>query len=270
MGMRKAFLALLFVALPAAADDAWKFSLTPYLWLPTLNGNLNYQLPPESGDGIFNVEIGPNDYLTNLKFALLLNGDARKGRYSIGSDVLFLNLGKQASTVRDINFAGDRLPIAAQINSDTNTGFKALLWSVAGGYALKPASESPMDFIAGVRYLSIDTHAEWQLTNAIVSPHGTRDFPSSGSSVKNVDLVDGILGVRGKAKVGARWYVPYYADVGAGSSKVTWQALTGFTYAYGWGDVGLVYRHIAYQQKQPDLLKNLSLSGPAATFTFHF
>jgi hypothetical protein len=269
MWMRKALLALLFVAIPAGADDSWKFSLTPYLWLPTLNGNLNYQLPPDSGDGFFNVQIGPNDYLSNLKFALLLNGDMRKQRYSFASDVLYLNLGKQDSSVRTIDFAGDRLPVEAQINSNTTTGFKAMLWTVAGGYNLK-TDESPMDVIAGVRYLGIDTHAEWQLTNAIVAPHSSRSFPSDGSTAKNVDLVDGILGVRGKAKVGARWYVPYYADIGAGSSKLTWQAMTGVTYAYGWGDVGLVYRHIAYQQKQPDLLKNLSLSGPGVTFTFHF
>jgi len=264
--MRKTLLALLFVALPAAADDAWKFSVTPYLWLPTLNGKLNYQLPPDSGNGIFNVEIGPNDYLTNLKFALLLNGDMRKQQYSFVSDAVYLNLGKQNSTVRTIDFAGDHLPVEAQINSDTNTAFKALMWTVAGGYSVKP----DVDLIAGVRYLGVDTHVDWQLTRAVVSPHVNRSFPASGSSDKNVDLFDGILGVRGRAKLGERWHLPYYADVGLGSSKLTWQAMAGVTYAYSWGDIGVVYRHIAYQQKQPDLLDNLSLSGPAFTFTFRF
>ena len=262
--MRKALLALLLVALPAAADDAWKFTATPYLWLPTLNGSLNYALPPGSGDGIFEVKIGPNDYLTNLNFALLLNGDARKGRYSVASDVLYLNFGRQRSTVRDINFAGNDNPVSATLNSDTTTKFKAFMWTVAGGYSIKPDPDAPVDLIAGVRYLGIDTHVDWTLTG------GIGKFPVSGTSAKSVDIVDGILGVRGKARVGARWYVPYYADIGGGGSKLTWQALTGFTYTYGWGDVGVVYRHIAYQQKSPDLLKNLSLSGPAATVTFHF
>ena len=249
--MRKAFLALLFVALPAVADDAWKFSLTPYLWLPTLNSKLNYQLPPDAGGGRFNVEIGPNDYLSHLKFALLLNGDMRKQRYSFVSDAVYLSLGNEESSISATNFP--------QINRDTTTSFKALMWTVAGGYSVNP----DVDLIAGVRYLGVDTRANWQLTT------GFGNFPASGSIAKNVDLFDGILGVRGRAKLGERWHLPYYADVGAGSSKVTWQAMTGVTYSYNWGDVGLVYRHIAYQQKQPDLLKNLSLSGPAVTFTFH-
>ena len=48
-----------------------------------------------------------------------------------------------------------------------------------------------------------------------------------------------------------------------------WQAMTGVTHTYGWGDVGLVYRHLAYDQGSDGLLQNLSFSGPALSFTFH-
>src|SRR5436190_19876329 len=150
--MRKVFLLLLCIALPAAADDSWKFSVTPYLWLPTLNGELNYQLPPDAGGGRFDVVIGPNDYLSHLKFALLLNGDMRKERYSFVSDAVYLSLGNQESTIRATNFP--------PIQRDTTTSFKALMWTVAGGYSVKP----DVDLIAGVRYLGVDAHAQWQLT----------------------------------------------------------------------------------------------------------
>ena len=29
--------------------DEWKFSITPYLWLPNIDGTLKYSIPPGSG-----------------------------------------------------------------------------------------------------------------------------------------------------------------------------------------------------------------------------
>ena len=264
---------LLVLALPlqAADQDQWRFSLTPYMWLPTINGNLNYELPPSSGEGRFNVEIGPNDYLAHLKFAMLLNGDMRKGRYSAVSDVLYMNLGSEASTVRSIDFAGgERLPVDTTVNSQTASALKVMLWTVAGGYTVNHDPDAPVDVIAGMRYIGIDTHAEWQLQTTLSTPGGEHTFPSSGSMKQRADLFDGIIGVRGRAHFGDRWTVPYYLDAGTGSAKWTWQAMTGISYGYRWGDVGLVYRHLAYDQKQPGILKNLNMSGPALAFSFRF
>ena len=270
---RATFLLLLVLSVPfrAAAEDPWRFSLTPYLWLPTVNGNLNYELPPSSGDGRFDVRIGPNDYLTHLKFAILLNGDVRKGRYSAVSDVLLVNLGSEGSTVRSIDFKGSEpLPVDTTVNSTTTSAFKGVLWTVAGGYTVNHDPDSPVDVIAGIRYIGVDTHAEWQLLTTITTPGGGHQFPSSGRIAQRVDLFDGIVGVRGRARVGGRWSIPYYADAGTGAARFTWQAMTGVSYGYRWGDVGLVYRHLAYDQKQPGLLKNFNLSGPALAFTFRF
>jgi len=53
----------LLAALPVCADEQdWQFTLTPYLWLPTIDGNARYQAPPGGGgDPIFSV--GPTDRL---------------------------------------------------------------------------------------------------------------------------------------------------------------------------------------------------------------
>jgi len=42
------------------------------------------------------------------------------------------------------------------------------------------------------------------------------------------------------------WYMPYYLDVGTGSSNWTWQALLGVGYAFDWGDVNLSIRSLSY------------------------
>ena len=47
-----AVLACLLLATPAAAQDGgseWAFSLTPYLWLPTIDGQTKYEIPPGGG-----------------------------------------------------------------------------------------------------------------------------------------------------------------------------------------------------------------------------
>jgi hypothetical protein len=65
------------VAIPAAAavdplDGSWRFSVTPYVWLPNINADLDYNLRPraaallQSGATQLSTEIGPNDYLSPM------------------------------------------------------------------------------------------------------------------------------------------------------------------------------------------------------------
>lgn len=65
MNFFSAVLALACIAVSSAAlaetsSDEWRFQLTPYLWLPTIDGTLNYDLPP-GGGGSPDIEIGPTD-----------------------------------------------------------------------------------------------------------------------------------------------------------------------------------------------------------------
>src|SRR5262249_38213801 len=58
-------------------EDRWTFSLTPYLWLPNVNGTLKYSVPPGAA-GSPEVSTGPNNYLQNLQSVLMLAGEARR------------------------------------------------------------------------------------------------------------------------------------------------------------------------------------------------
>ena len=64
--------------------------------------------------------------------------------------------------------------------------------------------------------------------------------------------------------------MPYYADIGAGDSDLTWQAMAGIGYSYGWGDVLLTYRHLSYDEGTDGLVQDLELSGPAIAVNFRF
>src|SRR3954469_11128834 len=92
----------------AGSDEGWSFSLTPYIWLPNINGTLKYATPP-GGGARPEVDTGPNNYLENLSFALMLAGEARKDKWSIFTDLIYLDFDKEGSTLKAVNFGGDRV-----------------------------------------------------------------------------------------------------------------------------------------------------------------
>ena len=66
------------------------------------------------------------------------------------------------------------------------------------------------------------------------------------------------------------WFVPLHADIGTGSSSLTWQLTAGVGYSFSWGDVQVAYRHLGYEDDEGDPLERLALSGPAVGASFRF
>ncbi len=86
------------------------------------------------------------------------------------------------------------------------------------------------------------------------------------------DIFDGFAGVRGQVSLTSdgRWIVPYYLDIGAGTSRFTWQASGGVGYAWKWGDASLTYRYLAFYGSGDQLVQTLRFNGPSANVTFRF
>jgi hypothetical protein len=128
-----------------------------------------------------------------------------------------------------------------------------------------------LDVLGGFRYLGIEARTDWQLTGTVTGPGGGQTFPASGSISKRADLWDAIIGVRGRVRLGeSQWFVPYHLDLGTGSSSITWQGLLGISYAFGWGDATLGYRHLYYDQSGDKLVQNFRFSGPTLGASFRF
>ena len=80
-------------------------------------------------------------------------------------------------------------------------------------------------------FFGVDTTASWDLTADILLPGGGGTMPAQGSIASNKDLWDGIVGIRGHSTLANdKWSVPYYFDVGTGSSELTWNAMFGLAY----------------------------------------
>jgi len=275
MVLLAAMTALIFAA-PVQAQsvapvDQWKFSITPYLWLPNINGTLKYDIPPStSSGGSPEVEAGPNDYLQNLEALILLSGEVRKDRWSAFTDIIYLSFAKEKSQVKEINFGGDL--VSSSLNLATSSWLRGMNLTLGVGYAVKTGKAAPVDVFGGLRYFDLSAGTDWQLTTTVSGPTNTsQTFPASGGISKSTPLLDGIIGVKGRYQLGeSRWSVPYYIDIGTGSSQLTYQWMLGIDYSFKWGEVSLAYRDLYFDQKDDKFVQDLRFSGPALGATFRF
>ena len=268
--MKRAILTALLAAIAlqgrAYAEEGWSFSVTPYLWLPNINGSLKYAIPP-GGGARPEVDTGPNNDLENLSFALMLAGEARKGKWSAFTDLIYLDFDSEKSALKAVNFGGDR--VSTTLNASTRSSLTGVAWTFGGGYTVVEGSKHRLDLLGGVRYFGLKASSDWQLGAVVSGPNG-QTFAQSGSISQREDLWDVIVGLRGRWKLGDAWFVPYYLDAGTGSSALTAQALAGVGYAFKWGEIVGTYRYVLYDMGDDKLLQDIRFAGPAIGATFRF
>ncbi len=78
-------------------DGKWHTDVTPYIWVPTLNGTFhltNTSKPPPGFqiEKIVDFSAGPNKYLSKLNSALMFTAEFRKGDSAFFTDFMYLNL----------------------------------------------------------------------------------------------------------------------------------------------------------------------------------
>ena len=249
----------------------WTFSITPYLWLPNVDGTLRYSTP-SGASGNPEVDVPADNVLSDLKAALLIAGEARYDRWAVFTDFMYLRFGGQESKVKSIDFVSiGRDPVSSSLDAGTSSTLKGLVWTLAGSYSVLDAHPSVLEVLGGLRYLGLKASTDWNLTTTIASPIGSATFPRSGSVSESEDIWTAIAGVRGRIPFGgSHWSMTYYGDVGAGSSASTYQWLVGLNYDFHWGGFILAYRQLYYDESSDKLVQSVRFSGPALGVTFRF
>jgi len=190
---------IFFMSHGAAAqpdDDKWQFSITPYFWLPTsVDGNLGFDIPPRAiAIAGPNVGIG-SDFLENIDFALMLSGEARKKKWSVFTDLIYLDLSVEEATIKSVNFRGPGLiprrppvTVRAGLDAGSNASLEGFVWTLAGGYTLVKAKQGTLDLLGGFRYFGIEATVDWRLRATIAGPLGGQVFARSGSISQSEDI----------------------------------------------------------------------------------
>jgi hypothetical protein len=253
-------------AMPVSAeedksDGKWHFSVTPYLWLPDVNGTLTYTNPAGSG-GSLSTQVDPSSYLESLDFAAMFTAEARKDNWLAFTDYIYVHTGGHSSAVKSITGPGGIVTVP--VNVSGSNSLVTNVWTLAGGYSVLHKPAVSLDLFAGTRLLSLSASVGWNFSGP------TGGLAQAGNAKQTLNEWDGIIGLRGEVRFGeSSWFMPYYADIGAGSNSSTWQALLGVGYRFGWGDVVLVVRSLSYDFTD-DTQLHLRMTGPALGASFRF
>lgn len=234
--------------IPTVAENEWRGSITPYLWLINLSGTV-----ARDGNTLGSVNIDTSSLLSNLNFAAMVEGEVHRGNWGVWGDLVYSQLSNQASHLS----VG---PTTLQTTTSLTTG----IYDIAATYTLHSSPNAYVDGLLGARILNQDTTVNLSLGGPL--PDGVRR--SSSSTVTNA-----IVGVKGRVRISdSDWFVPFYLDVGGGGAQtnVTSQAMVGIGKAYSWGDVTLAVKNIYYQLTPKQVTGDLDLFGAALAVTFRF
>ena len=169
----------------------------------------------------------------------MATGEARKGKWSMRADVLYLDVGDD--TTLD---SGEKL----------SADLKCWVVTPVFGYNLVETEKIRFDILGGARYLNLDAELEEGSLSVDASAH----------------TWDGVVGVSGHVNLTETWYLPYYLDIGAGDSDLTWQAFAGVGYKFSKVNVVLTYRYIKWDFDDGHAISDLSFSGPLIGVVFVF
>jgi hypothetical protein len=244
----------------AAADDVnmwdgqWHADAVVYGWVPFIYPTV--QLPPAAGGGTDTPEIQPSQYVKHIKGGVLFDGSVRKGDWSIWTDLVFLNLQASPSHTKEIGLPGGLPTLPVIFNAEA--GLRAAVWTLAPSYTVMNNDIGTLDILAGIRYVSMRVNFAYDFT----AP--PTNLNRGGGLWPQLDTTDGIVGVKGTLRLSqdGKWYLPYEADGGAGTSSWNWNAFLGVGYHFHWGDLLLGGRNLTYHRTGEVALEQVRMTGP--------
>jgi hypothetical protein len=190
----------------------------------------------------------------------MLAGEARKGNWVLLTDIVYADLGSQDTRIRDVTGSPGA---TSRVTRDAETDMNSTIWTFVGGYRVEEEAPWSLDVVSGFRYIELNSNLTLNMTDE------RGQFLVSRKASMDQSNWDGIIGIRSEYSVAnTPWFVPFYADIGTGSSDLTWQALLGLGYRFDWGDATFAWRAIGYEFDSDQV--DMSLSGPALGVGFRW
>jgi hypothetical protein len=224
-----------------SSPDKWQFQFVPYLWFAGIKGQVGI------GDRVADVDADFGDIFDRLNFGFMAALEARKGKFLLLSDLLYLKVSAENAT-------------PGALFSSVKATQKVFMFEEDAGYRLLEKNGSSLDAFAGIRF--------WHLhTRLLFTPGISPELEVSGSK----NWVDGIAGLRGRAYVSKNVFVFGKGDAGGGGSDLTYQLLggAGLTFRERFSFV-LAYRYLHVNYDRDNFLFDVGIKGPAIGFGIKF
>jgi hypothetical protein len=243
------------IATSPSMDNEWDFRIEPYLWIPSLDGTVGIRGRTTDIDFSLSDLLGstsnPNESY-DVKMLFAMQGEARKGRWGIVADAVYV----------DLDVTGSR-PTPRHLSA--NVDFTELLGNLIATYRVAESSGSFLDLYAGARVnsLSLDVNARADLINFPLQP--------SYSASNSETWVDPIIGLRGQWGITEKVFLAGKADIGGFgvSSDLLWsaQATVGYQFTdYFSTEIGYSYYDTDYEDG--GLTYDMAMGGLFIGFNF--
>lgn len=217
---------------PAPVSD-WEVRTEIYGWMANLGGDLTVR--GESHD----FGYGFGDIVQELDMAGFVSAKIRYKRFSLLTDVMYLKLSPTAN------------PQFPPFLS-SNLGIQMVIAHGVGLYRIWEGEHAFLDVGAGVRYVYNRTKST---TSGPLIPARFR--------ASTLHSLNGIAAVNGSIAISPKFYIGFYADIGAGDAELTWQALGSLNYnLFENIDASLGFRWLQFRSGDGDL--NVAMYGPYA------
>lgn len=254
----------------------FSFELVPYIWLPTVDITTKYPVLG-GGTATTTLSVGPGEYIPKINFGAMLAGEARYDRFSLLTDILYLNASTTMSNIKSFDFGVTSIPVDRVLTTSTSTRIQSTIWTLAGGYTVAEGTWGNVDLIGGLRLLAVSETTNFSLALDITRPDGSIALGRTGGLSAGRSIWNGIGGVRGRLYLGdadwfggGKFFIPYYFDIGAGGSDLTWQAFSGLGYQTNRIGVSVGYRFLSFQQGSSSVVQKMTLGGPIIVANFRF
>jgi hypothetical protein len=236
-------------AVAVAADDAWRFELTPYVWVAGLEGKVG-TIP---GQPPVDIDISSSDALDDTDLSLMILLDAKKGRHGFLVDALYTDVRSDFELLPD--------PINLRMRSISKT----TILSSAYQYELYGQNAAAIDAFAGVRYWDLDTTLEFSGGLGVLA----------GQKISNTESwFDPFVGLKAARPIGqSRFYVRGGAAVGGfGAGSDLFYDLNA-TIGYQWSPAigtAIGYRLFDVDYDESDFVYDVTQQGWGLALTWGF
>lgn len=234
------WLSVSLISSPAAAQDAPRWSITPYLWATDTSVDLSIGSIP-IGEG----EVSFDDLLDTLDSAFMIQTEYGQGRWSAFGDLTYLETSDS-----------EQRPLLI-VQSDS----KQVFLDAAAGYWPSGVGQG-FNLFGGIRYASFDDRYRFSVGGQPVADRRS-----------DADYTDVLVGARYIVRLSERWEMMLRADTSFGDTEGTWLGRAHFAYVVGQrrqNRIVLGYEFKKAEYQNGDLNLDYAFQGPTAGFSFRF
>lgn len=175
-------------------DKAWNFSITPYIWASSLQGNLGHR-----SVGTHSVKANFSKILKNINFMAMVQGEARKGNLSLHTDLMYLG--------SNLNYDLPSPVVSKQLQTKGSiaSGFLGL------GYTFYETPNISLQVVAGAKAWHANIDFDLYANNTLI-----------GSGKENGAWVDALGGLKGQYRFNDKLALDAWGMWGKGAAKSDW------------------------------------------------